>query len=289
MTKTIKTAIIPVAGLGTRFLPVTKAQPKEMLPLIDKPVIQYVVEEAVNSGIENIIFVTGRNKRAIEDYFDYAPEIELKLISNKNYRLLKEIRAISKLANFAYVRQKEPLGSGHALLCASHLIKNEPFAVLFADDVIDSRMPCLEQMINIFKKYKSPVIALEKVNKKDVEKYGIIEGVLVEKNILKIKRIFEKPKTKDAPSNLAIVGRFILEPDIFEILKKLKPKKGKEITLSEALNELLKIKPVYGLKFKGIRYDCGSKIGYLKAIANFALKNKELKNEFKKFLKTFKI
>ncbi len=289
MTKTIKTAIIPVAGLGTRFLPVTKAQPKEMLPLIDKPVIQYVVEEAVNSGIENIIFVTGRNKRAIEDYFDYAPEIELKLISNKNYRLLKEIRAISKLANFAYVRQKEPLGSGHALLCASHLIKNEPFAVLFADDVIDSRMPCLEQMINIFKKYKSPVIALEKVNKKDVEKYGIIEGVLVEKNILKIKRIFEKPKAKDAPSNLAIVGRFILEPDIFEILKKLKPKKGKEITLSEALNELLKIKPVYGLKFKGIRYDCGSKIGYLKAIANFALKNKELKNEFKKFLKTFKI
>jgi len=289
MTKTIKTAIIPVAGLGTRFLPVTKAQPKEMLPLIDKPVIQYVVEEAVNSGIENIIFVTGRNKRAIEDYFDYAPEIELKLISNKNYRLLKEIRAISKLANFAYVRQKEPLGSGHALLCASHLIKNEPFAVLFADDVIDSRMPCLEQMINIFKKHKSPVIALEKVNKKDVEKYGIIEGVLVEKNILKIKRIVEKPKAKDAPSNLAIVGRFILEPDIFEILKKLKPKKGKEITLSEALNELLKIRPVYGLKFKGLRYDCGSKIGYLKAIANFALKNKELKNEFKKFLKTFKI
>jgi UTP--glucose-1-phosphate uridylyltransferase len=281
----IKKAIIPVAGLGTRFLPATKAQPKEMLPIIDKPIIQYVVEEVVNSGIKEIIFVTGRGKRAIEDHFDYAPEIESKLISKNNHNDFQKIRAISNLANFTYVRQKEPLGDGHALLCAAHLIDNEPVAVLFGDDIIESPIPCLKQMIDVFNKYDDTVIALEEVPRQEVKKYGIVAGVKISENIFEIRDIVEKPEINKAPSNLAIVGRYILKPDVFQELAKLKPAKDGEIRLANALKNLLKTKPIYGYKFKGQRYDCGSKIGYLKATVSFALKHNEIKKDFRNFLK----
>ncbi|MEM5812023.1 MAG: UTP--glucose-1-phosphate uridylyltransferase GalU [Candidatus Aenigmatarchaeota archaeon] len=282
-------AVIPVAGLGTRFLPATKAQPKEMLPLIDKPVIQYVVEETVNSGINNIIFITGRNKRAIEDHFDYAPEIESKLISKNNHDAFKKIRAISELANFTYVRQKEPLGDGHALLCALHLFENEPVAVLFGDDVIDSKVPCLKQMMEVFERYGETVIALEEVPRNYLKHYGVISGIKISENVFEIKDIIEKPEPSKAPSNLAIVGRYILKPDVYYELKKLKPDKDGEIRLAEALKNLLKNKRIYGYKFRGERFDCGSKIGYLKATIYFGLKNPELKKEFKRFLlKSFK-
>lgn len=281
----IKKAIIPVAGLGTRFLPATKAQPKEMLPIIDKPIIQYVVEEVVNSGIKEIIFITGRGKRAIEDHFDYAPEVESRLISKNNHSDFQKIRAISNLANFTYVRQKEPLGDGHALLCAAHLIDNEPIAVLFGDDIIDSQVPCLKQMIEVFDKYDDTVIALEEVPRQEVKKYGIVAGVKISENIFEIRDIVEKPEINKAPSNLAIVGRYILKPDVFQELAKLKPDKDGEIRLANALKNLLKTKPIYGYKFKGQRYDCGSKIGYLKATVSFALKHNEIKKDFRNFLK----
>lgn len=281
----IKKAIIPVAGLGTRFLPATKAQPKEMLPIIDKPIIQYVVEEAVNSGIKEIIFITGRGKRAIEDHFDYAPEVEAKLISKNNHHDFRKIRAISEMANFTYVRQKEPLGDGHALLCAAHLIGNEPVAVLFGDDIIDSRIPCLQQMIKIFEKYDDTVIALQQVPKQKVKNYGIVAGIKISQDIFEIRDIVEKPEIDKTPSNLAIVGRYILKPDVFSELEKLKPDKDGEIRLANALKNLLKIRPIYGYKFKGERYDCGSKIGYLKATVSFALKHNEVNKDFKNFLK----
>lgn len=284
---TIKKAIIPVAGLGTRFLPATKAQPKEMLPIIDKPIIQYVVEEAVSSGITDIIFITGRNKRAIEDHFDYAPEIESKLISKNNHEDFRRIRAISEMANFTYVRQKEPLGNGHALLGAAHLVNNEPVAVLFGDDIIDSKIPCLKQLIKIFEKYNDPVIALEKVPRQQAKHYGVISGVRISENVFEIRNIIEKPASSQIPSNLAIVGRYILTPDVFDILKKLQPDKDGEIGLANALKARTKIKSVYGYVFDGQRYDCGSKVGYLKAIINFALKNKELR-KFYKILKNKK-
>ncbi|MCS7200789.1 MAG: UTP--glucose-1-phosphate uridylyltransferase GalU [Patescibacteria group bacterium] len=281
----IRKAIIPVAGLGTRFLPATKAQPKEMLPIIDKPIIQYVVEEAVNSGITEIIFITGRNKRAIEDHFDYAPEIESRLISKNNHEVFKTIRSISEMANFTYVRQKEPLGDGHALLCASHLVNDEPVAVLFGDDIIDSKIPCLKQMIKIFERYEDPVIAIEEVKREEIKNYGIVDGIKISDRIFEIRDIVEKPQPNEAPSRLGIVGRYILKPNVFEELKKISPGKDGEIRLANALKSLLKSHSVYGYKFNGQRYDCGSKIGYLKATVNFALKHDEVRNEFRKFLK----
>jgi UTP--glucose-1-phosphate uridylyltransferase len=281
----IKKAILPVAGLGTRFLPATKAQPKEMLPLIDKPIIQYLVEEAVNSGIDDIIFVTGRGKRAIEDHFDYAPELENNLLLKNKKEAFQEVRKISEMANFVYVRQKTPRGDGDALLSANYLINNEPFAVLFGDDIVSAKTPCLLQMINVFEKYRDCIIALDEVPLKETKHYGVVKAIKISNDVYEIKDIIEKPDPQKSPSNLVIVGKYILLPEILEELKKAKPSKDKELRLSDALKQFLKKRPVYGFKFKGKRYDCGSKIGYLKAVVDFALKHKELKNEFKKHLK----
>ena len=281
----IKKAILPVAGLGTRFLPATKAQPKEMLPLIDKPIIQYLVEEAVNSGIKDIIFVTGRGKRAIEDHFDYAPELENNLLLKNKKEAFQEVRKISEMANFVYVRQKTPRGDGDALLSANYLINNEPFAVLFGDDIVDAKTPCLLQMINVFEKYRDCVVALDEVPLKETKHYGVVKAIKISDDVYEIKDIVEKPDPQKSPSNLVIVGKYILIPEILEELKKAKTSKDKELRLSDALKQFLKKRPIYGFKFKGKRYDCGSKIGYLKATVDFALKHKELKNEFKKHLK----
>jgi UTP--glucose-1-phosphate uridylyltransferase len=284
MTKITK-AVIPVAGLGTRFLPATKAQPKEMLPIIDKPIIQYLVEEAVNSGIKDIIFVTGRGKRAIEDHFDYAPELEFRLLQKNKKDVFKKVREISEMANFVYVRQKQPKGDGDALLCASHLIQNEPVAVLFGDDIVDAETPCLKQMAKVFGKYGDCVVALEEVPKKETKHYGIVKALKISDRIFEIKAVSEKPNPEKAPSNLAIVGKYIITPEIFEELKNLKPFKKGELRLADALKNLLKKRSVYGYKFEGKRYDCGSKLGYLKATVDFGLKHQEVKKEFGKYLK----
>ncbi len=226
----IKKAIIPVAGLGTRFLPATKAQPKEMLPIIDKPIIQYLVEEAVKSGITDVIFVTGRGKRAIEDHFDYSPELESNLLQKNKEDIFKKVRAISEMVNFAYVRQKLPKGDGDALLCAEHLIGNEPVAVLFGDDVVDGKIPCLLQMIKVFEKYNDCVVALEEVPRQEVKHYGVVKAVKISEQIFEIKDIVEKPNPKEAPSNLAIVGKYIIIPEVFYHLNKLKRLKKRRIT-----------------------------------------------------------
>jgi len=285
----ITKVIIPVAGLGTRFLPATKAQPKEMLPLIDKPVIQYLVEEAVNSGIKDVIFVTGRGKRAIEDHFDYAPELESSLLRKNKKNIFKEVRAISEMANFFYVRQKMPRGDGDAVICASHLTNNEPAAVLFGDDVVFSRTPCLWQMIKVFEKYGDCVIALDEVPKQEVRHYGAVKAVKISERIYEIKDIVEKPEPSKTPSNLIIVGKYILTPEFFRELKKIKPSKTKELRIADGLKNLLKKRPVYGLRFEGKRYDCGNKLGYLQATVDFALKHPEVKKGFKKYLKSLRI
>ena len=282
----ITKVIIPVAGLGTRFLPATKSQPKEMLPIIDKPIIHYLVEEAARSGISDIIFVTGRGKRAIEDYFDFSPELESALLSNNKKDVLKEVRAISKLARFAYVRQNLPKGDGDAILCAQHLIgPDESVGVLFGDDIVDSHIPCLAQMKKVFEKYGDVVIALDTVPHQETKHYGVVEAVEVSKNVYEIKDIVEKPDPAKAPSNMVIVGKYIITPALIEELKKIKRGKTKEIRTSEALKMLLKKRPVYGLRFQGKRYDCGSKIGFLKATVDFALKHPSVKKEFRKYLK----
>ena len=279
----IKKVIIPVAGLGTRFLPATKAQPKEMLPIVDKPIIQYLVEEAVASGITEVIFVTGRGKRAIEDHFDYAYELEQVLVKRGKKELMKTIREISNLASFTYVRQKEPKGDGDALLAAAHLVGDEPCAVLFGDDLIDSKVPCLKQMIKVFERYGDPIVALEEVDKKEVSSYGIVAATSVDNKIYEVKNIVEKPAVKDAPSNLAIVGKYIITKNVFDELRELRSSRG-EIHLSDALRNVLRRQAVYGYRFDGQRYDCGSKIGFLKAIVDFGLKHEETKKEFKKYL-----
>ncbi len=284
----ITKAIIPVAGLGTRFLPATKAQPKEMLPLIDKPIIQYLVEEAVGSGISDIIFVTGRGKRAIEDHFDYSPELESSLLKKKKKDIFQTVRAISEMAKFVYVRQKMPRGDGDAILCASHLTNNEPVAVLFGDDIVDSRVPCLGQMIKVFEKYGDCVIALDEVPRKEVKHYGVVKAVKISDKVFEIKDIIEKPDPQKAPSNLIIVGKYIITPELFKEIRKLKPIKG-EIRLADALKNLLKKRPIYGFRFEGKRYDCGNKLGYLKATVDFGLKHPEVKDEFKKYLKNLKL
>jgi len=285
----IKKVIIPVAGLGTRFLPATKAQPKEMLPLIDKPVIQYLVEEAVNSGIKDVIFVTGRGKRAIEDHFDYSPELESSLLQKNKKDVFKEVRAISEMANFFYVRQKMPRGDGDAVVCASHLTNNEPVAVLFGDDIVESRVPCLFQMIKVFEKYGDCVVALTEVPRQEVKHYGVVKAVKVSDNIYEIKDIIEKPEPEKAPSNLIVVAKYILTPELFRELKKIKSSRTKELRVADGLKNILKKRPVYGLKFEGKRYDCGDKLGYLQATVDFALKHPEVKKGFKKYLKNLKL
>ncbi len=290
MPQKITKAILPVAGFGTRFLPVTKALPKEMLPIVDKPIIQYLVEEAVKAGIKEIIFVTGRGKRAIEDHFDDSFELEYNLVEKHKHELLKEIYNISRMAKFAYVRQPKPRGDGHAISCARHLIGDEPCAILFGDDIIDSKIPCIKQLMDVYDKYGDPVIALEKVPKSEVFRYGVVKGVKIEPRTYQLQDIVEKPKVEDAPSDLTIVGKYVITKDVFDALETVTPGNDGEIRLSDALKAvLMNNKPVYGLEFEGDRYDCGSKIGLLKANVDFALKHKELNGNFREYLKNLKL
>lgn len=285
----IRKAIFPAAGLGTRFLPATKASPKEMLPLVDKPLIQYVVEEAITSGIEEIIIITGRGKRAIEDHFDISYELEDILRQKGKRKLLTEVQKISNMLDICYVRQKEPYGLGHAILCAKNLVRNEPFAVLLGDDIIDADVPALKQMLGVYNTYNAPVIAIQEVDRSQVSNYGIIKATLVEERVYRVSDMVEKPPVEEAPSNLAIIGRYILTPDIIELLGKIKPGSGKEIQLTDALRELTRIRPVYAYKFHGKRYDAGDKLGFLQATVEFALKNREFGEKFRQYLKTLSL
>jgi UTP--glucose-1-phosphate uridylyltransferase len=286
MSNTIKKAIIPVAGLGTRFLPATKSQPKEMLPIIDKPVVHFIVEEAINSGIEDIIFITGRHKRAIEDYFDYTPELENNLFQKNKLDILNKIRSIAHLANFIYVRQKQQKGDGDAILQAECLIKAEPFAVLFGDDIVINKTPALFQLMEVFEKYRDCTLALCEIPKKFLKHYGVVKAVKIDKNIYEIKDIIEKPEPSKAPSNLAIIGKYVLIPEIFDELKNINNKDKEEIRLADALKSILKKRPVYGVKIEGKRYDCGSKIDFVKAIIDLSLQHPEVKKEIRKHLKS---
>ena len=284
--KILKKVIFPVAGLGTRFLPATKAIPKEMLPIVDKPIIQYAVEEAIKAGATDMIFVIGRTKNAIIDHFDSSPELENELNRANKKNLLKLLKDVSNSnINYYFVRQKSPKGVGDAIRCAERIIGNEPFGVICPDDLIDSEQACLKQMIEIYSSTNSSVVAIESVNKKDVDKYGIITFTSKKNNLYTISSIDEKPSVAKAKSNLAVVGRFILTPNIFKLLSKTKPGHGNEIQLTDAIHALLSLDDVYGYQFSGKRYDCGSKIGYLKATVNYALKHKDLSSDFKKYIK----
>lgn len=282
----VKKAIIPAAGLGTRFLPATKAQPKEMLPIVDKPTIQYIVEEAVASGIEEILIITGRNKRAIEDHFDKSVELEMELEASGKKELLNTVRSISNLAEVYYIRQKEPRGLGDAISCAKTFVGNEPFAVMLGDDIVDSSYPCLKQLIDVFDEYKTTIIGVQEVPMEDVYKYGIVNGVFIEDDVYKVKDLVEKPDIAAAPSNIAILGRYIISPQIFEMLEKTKPGKNGEIQLTDALKLLLEKEAIYAYKFKGKRYDVGDKLGFLQATVEFALKRDDIKDQFKAYLKS---
>lgn len=280
----IRKAVLPVAGLGTRFLPATKASPKEMLPILDKPIIQYAVEEAQKVGIKDFLFITGKHKRAIEDHFDKAIELEERLMKAGKHDLFEKINSFEHL-NFAYIRQKEPKGLGDAILCAKPFIFEEAFAVILSDDVIDPNYSVLKDMIDIYKEKKAPVIALEEVTYEEVSRYGIIGGEEIGEGCYLIKDMIEKPEKSKAPSNLAIIGRYILTPSIFSYLEGLEPGKGGEIQLTDALKALLRETPIYGYKIKCQRYDAGEKFGYLKTIIYFALRDPEISDDFRKFLK----
>ena len=281
----ITKAVIPAAGLGTRFLPVTKASPKEMLPLVDKPLIQYVVEEAVASGIEQIIIVTGRGKRAIEDHFDISFELEETLKQTGKEALLPGLRKISDMADFCYIRQSQPHGLGHALLCAKHLIGEEPFAVLLGDDIIDHSTPALRQMTDLFKRNPAPLVGIQRVPKSEVHQYGILDAEPSIDGLFKINNLVEKPAPEEAPSDLAVIGRYILIPEIFDLLEKTKPGKNNEIQLTDALQELATHRTMFGYLIQGKRFDAGDKLGFLQATVEMGLKNKKLGKEFKKYLK----
>ncbi|HHV35241.1 MAG TPA: UTP--glucose-1-phosphate uridylyltransferase GalU [Syntrophomonadaceae bacterium] len=287
----VKKAIIPAAGWGTRFLPATKAQPKEMLPIVDKPAIQYTVEEAVASGIEDIIIVTGKNKRAIEDHFDRAMELEMVLKEKGNEELLHLIEDITNLVDIHYVRQKEALGLGHAIYCARKFIGNEPFAVLLGDDLIDADVPCLRQLLDIYEERQAAVLAVQQVPDEDVSRYGIIKPMERDDNsnsksgCFKVEDLVEKPAAADAPSNYAVIGRYIITPEVFEILGKTDPGAGGEIQLTDALRELARVQPIYACLFSGERYDVGDKLGFLQATVMYALNNAELGPAFRQFLK----
>ncbi|HYF84156.1 MAG TPA: UTP--glucose-1-phosphate uridylyltransferase GalU [Clostridia bacterium] len=285
----VRKAIIPAAGLGTRFLPATKAQPKEMLPIVDKPTIQYIVEEAINSGIEEILIVTGRNKRAIEDHFDRSVELELELKNKGNSELLKQVQDISNLVDIHYVRQKEARGLGHAIYCARTFVGNEPFAVMLGDDVVDSSVPCLKQLIDVFDEYSGTVLGVQEVSPEDVNKYGIVTFDRISDRLYKVKDLVEKPAKENAPSNVAILGRYIITPEIFGILEHTEPGSGGEIQLTDALKALRKVQEMYAYNFEGKRYDIGSKLGFLQATIEFALKREELSQDFREYLKTIDI
>lgn len=287
----IRKAVFPAAGLGTRFLPATKAQPKEMLPLVDKPIIQYVVEEAIASGITNIIIVTGRGKNAIEDHFDVSYELENMLKERNKTDLLEQVQAISSMINVSYVRQGETLGLGHAVLVAKDLIGDEPFAVMLGDDIIDSDVPCMKQMIETYEQYKSPVIAVQQVPKEQISAYGVIKGTPAgtSDRVYRIEDLVEKPKAEDAPSDLAIIGRYILTPDIFPVLEKTGGDKGGEIQLTNGLRTLRESRAIYGHRFEGVRHDAGNKLGFLIATVEFALKRKDLGAPFREYLRSLKL
>jgi len=286
VNKVIRKAVFPAAGLGTRFLPATKAQPKEMLPLVDKPIIQYGVEEAVASGVDNIILVTGRGKNAIEDHFDVSVELETFLEARGKKELLAEIRKISNLINFSYVRQGEPLGLGHAVLVTRALVGDEPFAVILGDDVIDANPPALRQMIDVFEEVKGPVLAIERVPRADVSKYGIIDAEEIRPGVYRIRDLVEKPPRDEAPSDLAIIGRYILTPDIFPALAATVSDRTGEIQLTNGLRHLLKSRPIYGCRIDGVRHDTGNKLGFLKAVVYFALRRPDLSEEFREYLRS---
>lgn len=277
-------AIIPAAGLGTRFLPATKAQPKEMLPIVDKPTLQYIIEEAVASGIEEILIITGRNKKSIEDHFDKSIELELELEKKGKDELLEEVRKISDMVNIHYIRQKEPKGLGHAIYCAKSFIGKEPFAVLLGDDIVHAKTPCLKQMIKAYDEYKTTILGVQEVAKDDVNKYGIVEGKHIEDRVYKVKDLVEKPAIEEAPSNIAILGRYIISPRIFDILEHTAPGKGGEIQLTDALKVLAQKEAMYAYNFEGRRYDVGDKLGFLEATVEFALQRDELRGEFLQYL-----
>ncbi len=281
----IRTAVIPAAGLGTRFLPATKASPKEMLPLVDKPLIQYAVEEAVAAGIENIIVVTGRGKRAIEDHFDRSFELEENLRGNGKRQLLKDIRRISELANFCYVRQAQALGLGHAVLCAQHLIGNEPFAVILGDEVIDAAVPALAQLMRVFKQDTGAVLGVKPVHASEVHHYGIVATKRVAEGLYRVLDMVEKPSPEQAPSRLAVIGRYVLSPKIFPILERTSPGKNGEIQLTDALRRLAQDTPVFAQIISGERHDAGDKLGFLKATVAFALKSPTLGRPFARYLR----
>ena len=286
--KKVRKAIIPAAGLGTRFLPATKAQPKEMLPIVDKPTIQYIIEEAVESGIEDIIIVTGRGKRAIEDHFDKSYELEETLERKGKYEQLEEVQNISKLANIHYIRQKEPLGLGHAISCASRFIGDEPFAVLLGDDIVHSPgNPCLKQLIDIYERYNSSVIGVQKVSDEDVSKYGIIamKNGAIGENCFHVDDLVEKPSLENAPSNYGIMGRYILRPEIFSILENQTPGAGGEIQLTDAIKSLNEKQLVCAYQFEGIRYDVGDKFGFIRAQVEFALEREDLRAQVMGYLR----
>ena len=282
----VRKAIIPAAGLGTRFLPATKAQPKEMLPIVDKPTIQYIIEEAVASGIEEILIITGRNKKSIEDHFDKSVELEMELEKAGKQEMLDLVRGISDMVDIHYIRQKEPRGLGHAIHCAKSFVGNEPFAVMLGDDVVESEVPCLKQLIDCFNEYKTTILGVQTVAPENVDKYGIVDGIHIEDRVYKVKRLVEKPAIEEAPTNVAILGRYIITPQIFEILENTKPGKGNEIQLTDALETLIKNEAMYAYDFEGRRYDVGDKLGFLQATVEFALKREELREGFIEYLNT---
>ena len=291
MIAKVRKAVFPAAGLGTRFLPATKAQPKEMLPVVDKPLIQYGVEEALHSGIQNIIIVTGRGKSSIEDHFDVSFELEHLLESKNKTELLSMVRGISDMIDVSYVRQKEALGLGHAILRAKELVGNEPFAAVLSDDVIASETPCIRQLLDVYEYYGASVLALMEVPKDQISAYGVVDAEPVADNgrqgrLFRIRNMVEKPKAADAPSNLAIIGRYILTPEIFQCVETIEPGSGGEIQLTDALKFMLRNRPIYGLKFEGKRYDAGDKLGFLKATVEFALSRHDLGEPFREYLKS---
>ncbi|MCU1334737.1 MAG: UDP-glucose pyrophosphorylase [Bryobacterales bacterium] len=294
MSVKVRKAVFPAAGLGTRFLPATKAQPKEMLPLVDKPLIQYGVEEAIHSGVQNIIIVTGRGKTAIEDHFDVSFELEHLLETRNKKDLLATVRAVSDMINVAYVRQKEALGLGHAVLRARELVGDEPFAVILSDDVIDAEVPALRQLLDVYEFYGAPVLALMEVPRENISAYGVVDAEPVGHNggrdrLYRIRNLVEKPKPQDAPSNLAIIGRYVLTPEVFHSLETIEPGSGGELQLTDGLKHALRSRPIYGYRFEGTRYDAGDKLGFLKATVEFALKRYDLGEEFRAYLKSLQL
>ncbi len=289
MPQKIRKAVFPAAGLGTRFLPATKSSPKEMLPLVDKPLIQYAVEEAVASGIESIIIVTGRGKSAIEDHFDISFELERLLQERGKEQLLKEVRAVSEMARIGYVRQREALGLGHAILQARDFVENEPFAVMLADDVVDAEVPALQQMMKVYEEYDAPVLGTMQVAGAAISRFGVIDAEDMGGGVFRIKDMVEKPKYEDAPSDLAIIGRYILTPDIFDEIEHTQPGAGGEIQITDAMRALLKKRPFYAVRFDGTRHDAGDKLGFLIATVEFALKREDLGAQFKDYLRSLKL